>query len=166
MKPACIDLGDPNDIFQAPYIVKFDKTGITTNKGEFYPINKSGFTKTSNFIGAEVFVENKQDYSLISLCNKGVLGIFVDIINCCSYVRVFPYNPNVFVDCSDTNKFNTLGLTKGEYGNLVDIMLWHYQASGSAYYTTAKQTEYLKDYYQKNKAYLQKLFFATKGIIE
>lgn len=165
MKPAYIDLGNPSDIFQAPYVVKFDKDGITTNKGEFYPLNRSEFIKTTNFIGAEVFMKNRQDFSLISLCNKGVLGIFVDNVNYYSYVRVFPYNPNILLDCSKKDRLNLLGLeVSGHY--FVDYMLWCYQSSISAYYTTSKQKEYLKNYYQKNKAYLEKLFFVSKGIIE
>ena len=163
MKPAYTDLGNPDDIFQASYVVKFDKDGITTNRGEFFPLNKSEFKETTIYLGAEVFVLNRADYTLRHLGNSGILGIYVDFSNWHSYVRVFPYNPNIFVDCSDRTGFNTLGLTTGEKGNLVDIMLWHYQDSSSAYYTTAKQTDYLKDYYQKNKAYLQKLFFIAKG---
>lgn len=165
MKPAYIDLGEPDDIFQAPYIVKFDKDGITTNKGEFYPFNKSEFTKTSAFLGAEVYELNRRDFSLYSLCNNGILGVYVDNLNCCSYIRVFHYNPNVFLDCSKHDKLNTLGLYRcGDY--IIDYMLWYYQSSISDYYTIPKQKEYLKDYYQRNKAYLEKLFFVTKGIVE
>ena len=164
MKPAYIDLGNPNDIFQAPYVVKFDKRGITTNKDEFYPINKSEFTKASIFLGAEVFMINRRDLSLMNLCNIGILGIYIDNINCRSYVRVFPYNPNIFLDSQQRGKLNTLGLSIGS-DCLIDNLLWRYQHPTADYYNTPKQMEYLRNYYQKNKAYLEKLFFLAKGHI-
>lgn len=165
MKPAYIDYGNPNDVFQAPYIVKFDENGITTNKGEFYPFNKSEFTKVSTYLGAEVYELNRRDFSLFSLCNNGILGVYVDNLKCCSYIRVFSYNPNILLDYSEHDKLNTLGLYRlGSY--FVDYMLWCYQSSYADYYIISEQREYLKDYYQKNKAYLEKLFFVTKGIIE
>ena len=164
MKPTYIDLGDPNDIFQAPYIVKFDKNGITTNRGEFLPLNRSEFTKTSNFIGAEVFMINRRDLLLMNLCNMGILGIYIDNINCCSYVRVFSYNPNIFLEIQKRDKLNTLGLSIGS-NCFVDDVLWRYQHPTADYYNTPKQSEYLRDYYQKNKAYLEKLFFLAKGHI-